>query len=455
MTRMELGSTEQLSIEAARTYLLERAGERGVALEVFAQRQSSTSVQAFGGEVSQFKLANRQGVGLRALVGGAWGYSFSENLSPAALDRALDSAVENAQLVHPERGAALVAWGEPPALDLYGEGLSGVSVEQKVGVALALESAAKEADPRVTTIPYGGYQDGDIHALIANTEGLERTDAQLYAMQYVYPLVSEDGQTKMSGDWQFTREFTELDPTRTALSAVEKATRLLGARPAPSGTFPAVFSGECLAEVLMLFSPIFSGRMVEEGKSPLAGRLGETIASPLVTLVDDATLPRGLSSRAFDAEGCPSAPLTLVDGGRLSAFMHNQDTAARAGTVSTGHASRHGYQGTVSVGPSNLMLLAGNTPAAGLTGGLTGVRVTGVSGGHAGANPITGDFSLEAEGFWFENGAEQHPLEVFTVAGNFLELLAGIEAVGDEIEWSNYSAGAPAVRVGALGIGGS
>lgn len=455
MTRMEPDRTEQLTIEAARSHLLTRAAERGVALEVFAQRQSSTSVQAFNGEVSEFKLANRQGVGLRALVGGAWGYSFSENLSRPALDRALDSAVENAELAAPERGAALVAWGEPPALDLYGEGLSGVTVEQKVGVALALESAAKGADARVTSVAYGGYQDGDVHGLIANTQGLERQDAQLYAMQYVYPLVSEDGQTKMSGDWQFTREFTELDPTRTALSAVDKATRLLGARPAPSGTFPVVFSGECLAELLMLFSPMFSGRMVEEGKSPLAGRLGDSIASPLVTLVDDATLPRGLSSRAFDAEGCPSAPLTLVDAGRLSAFMHNQDTAARAGTVSTGHASRQGYQGTVSVGPSNLFLRAGETPTAQVTAGLTGVRVTGVSGGHAGANPITGDFSLEAEGFWFEGGTEQHPLEVFTVAGNILDVLAGIEAVGDELEWSEWSAGAPAVRVGALGIGGS
>lgn len=450
-----MSDTEQLTVEAARTYLLERARERGVALEVFAQRQSSTSIQAFNGEVSEFKLANRQGVGLRALVGGAWGYSFSENLSRPALDRALSSAVENAELAAPERGAALVAWGEPPALDLHGEGLSGVSVEQKVGVALALEAAAREADARVTSVAYGGYQDGDVQGLIANTQGLERQDAQLYAMQYIYPLVAGGGQTKMSGDWQFTREFTELDPTRTALSAVEKAVRLLGARPAPSGTFPTVFSGECLAELLMLFSPMFSGRMVEEGKSPLSGRLGESVASPLVTLVDDATLPRGLSSRAFDAEGCPSAPLTLIDAGRLSAFMHNQDTAARAGTVSTGHASRHGYQGTVGVSPSNLLLLAGKTPAAQLTGGLSGVRVTGISGGHAGANPITGDFSLEAEGFWFEGGEEQHPLEVFTVAGNILELLAGIEAVGDETEWSNYSAAAPAVRVGALGIGGA
>ncbi|GGK27885.1 peptidase [Deinococcus malanensis] len=447
--------TEQLSIDQARSYLLERAQARGVQLEVYALRNTSTNIRAFDGEVSEFKLQARQGVGLRALQGGAWGYSFTENLAPAALDRALDMAVENAELVAPESGAGLVAWAEPPALDLYGEGLSGVKVEQKVKVALDLERTAREADPRVTSVPYGMYVDSDSETLVGNTEGLSRGFKALQAFHFVAPLVSENGQNKMQRDWQFTREFTELDPTRTALSAVEKAVALLGARPAPSGQFPAVFSGECLAELLDLFSPMFSGKMVEEGKSPLAGRLGELVASELVTLVDDATLARGMNSRAFDVEGCPSAPLTLVEAGRLTAFLHNAQTAARAGTHSTGHAARMGYQGVVGVGPSNLLLQAGKTPDSEVRAGLSGVLVTGVSGGHAGANPITGDFSLQAEGFWLEDGGVAHPLEVFTVAGNILEVLAGIEAVSDTVEWTSDAVGAPAVRIGRLAVGGN
>jgi PmbA protein len=448
-------STEQLSIDAARTYLLARATTRDVPLEVYAQRANSTSVKAFGGEVSEFKLQARQGVGVRALVRGAWGYSFTENLSRPALDRALDDAVENAELAAPEAGAALLAWGEPPSVDLYGEGLSGVGVDQKVRVALELEQAAMNADPRVKSLPYGQYVDSDREVLIGNTQGLTRGYKALHAMVAAYPLVSEDGQNKMSGDWQFTREFTELDPTRTALSAVEKSLALLGAKPAPTGTFPAVITGECLAELLALFSPMFSGKMVEEGKSPLAGRLGQGIVSPLITLVDDATLPRGLQSRAFDAEGCPSAPLTLVEGGELAAFMHNAQTAARAGVTSTGHADRMGYQGTVGVGYSNLHLQPGATPEPELLRGLTGLKLTGVSGGHAGADPITGDFSLQAEGFWVEDGVVAHPLEVFTVAANILDLLGRVEAVGDTVEWTNWSVGAPMVRVAALAVGGS
>ncbi|UBV44073.1 TldD/PmbA family protein (plasmid) [Deinococcus taeanensis] len=448
-------STEQLTIGQAREYLLGAARTRGVALEVYATRGTSTSVRAFQGEVSEFKLHGRQGVGLRALVRGAWGYSFTENLARPALDRALQSALENAELVAPEAGSALVAWGEPPSLDLHGEGLSGVTVEQKVQVAIALERTAREADPRVTSVPYGGYGDSDSETLVGNTQGLSRGFKALYAHHFVAPLVSENGQNKMRGDWQFTREFTELDPTQTALNAVRKSVALLGAHPAPSGTFPAVISGECLGELLSLFAGMFSAKMVEEGKSPLAGRLGDTIGSALITLVDDPTLPRGLNSRAFDAEGCPSAPLTLLSAGRLTAFMHNAQTAARAGTQSTGHASRPGYQGLVGVGPSNLLLEPGRTPAAEIRAGVTGVLLTGVSGGHAGAHPYTGEFSLEAEGFWLDSGDVTHPLEVFTVAGNILDLLRDVEAVSDTPEWSQYGTGMPAVRVRALSVGGS
>jgi PmbA protein len=446
---------QQLSIAAARRYLLDRAAELGVTLEVYAERATATSIEAFSGEVSEFKLEARQGVALRAVVGGAWGHSFTENLSRPALDRALASAVENAELVAPEAGAGFQNWPAPPALDLHGEGLSGVSVEQKVGVALDLDRAARAADPRVVSVPYGGYQDSDAERLIGHTGGLSRDQKSLHALHYTAPLVSENGQNKLKIDWQFTREFTELDPTRTALSAVQKALALLGAKPAPSGTFPAIISGECLAELLALFSGMFSGKMVEEGKSPLAGRLGETVASPLVTLSDDPTLARGLNSRSFDAEGCPSAPLTLIEGGKLAAFMHNAQTAARAGSVSTGHAARQGLQGTVGVAPSNLTLRAGETDAAALAADLTGLRLTGVSGGHAGANPITGDFSLQAEGFWLEGGEVAHPLEVFTVAGNILELLAGIEAVGNELHETMYAVSAPDVRVGGLAVGGA
>ena len=447
--------TDPLNFEQARRHLIGRARERGVELEVFAQRASSTSIKAFGGDVSEFKLANRQGVGLRALVSGAWGYAYTENLTPAALDRALSSAIENAQLVAPEETARLVAWGEPPELDLHGEGLSGVTVERKVNVALTLERSAREADARVTSVPYSGYSDQDSEVAVANTAGLDRHYRALSAVQYVGPLVTQDGQHKSKSEFQFTREFEELDPTRTALEATRKSLALLGAKSAPTGTFPAVIDRECMATFLAVFSSIFSAKRVQENKSPLGGKLGQSIGSALVTLVDDATLERGLQSRPFDAEGCPSAPLAVIEGGVLQSFLHNAETAARDGGHSTGHAARPTYRATVDVAPTNFFLQPGNTSRDDLLRELgTGLLLTDVKGAHAGANPITGEFSLEAEGFWVEDGRIAHPLEVFTVAGSFLDVLQGVEAVGDDFAFERYGTGAPSVRVKQLAVGG-
>ncbi|WP_424950104.1 TldD/PmbA family protein [Deinococcus sp.] len=444
-----------LSYADARAHLMKRARERGLSLEVYGERVTATTIQVFADAVDEFKLSSQQGLGLRVLQGGAWGSSYTENLSVSALDRALNSAVENADLSAPVPHAALHAWGEPPEMDLHGEGMSGVSVEQKVNVALTLERAAREADPRVQSVPWNAYSDSEGLVSVDSTAGLNREYRTLQAYGYVAPLVTEDGQSKMKMDFQFTREFTQLDPGSTALEATRRALALLGAKPAPSGRFATVIGAECLSLLLSVFAGAFSAKQVQEGKSPLAGRLGQVVGSPLVTLLDDATLPTGMQSRPFDAEGHPSVPVTLLEGGVLRSFLHNSETAAQGGTQSTGHASRSTYSGAVGVAPSNLYMPGGIGSRADLLRLMgTGLLLTDVQGAHAGANGVTGDFSLQAEGFWVEGGEVAYPLEVFTVAGNFWELLSGVQAVADDLTFTVYTSGAPSVLIGSLSVGG-
>ena len=450
-----------LSLEEARRYLMGRACELGLSLEVYGERGTATTIQAFAGAVDEFKLSSRQGLGLRALINSAWGYAYTENLSPAALDRALETASENAALSAPLPQAGLYAWGAPPEMDLHGEGLSGVSVQQKVNVAITLERAATAADPRVKSVPYNAYSDGESLLSVDNTQGLERDYQALYAYAYLAPLVSEDGQSKMKMAFQFSREFAQLDPTATALEATRRSLALLGAKPAPSGRFPVVIGAECMAAFLAVYSGMFSAKQVQEGKSPLAGRLGEAVGSVLVTVIDDATLPQGMNSRPFDAEGHPSAPLTLLSGGVLRSYLHNSETAAQAETQgsgsvqSTGHASRDSYRSVVGVDVSNIYMLGGKASRAGLLRQMgTGLLLTDIQGAHAGANQITGDFSLQAEGFWVEGGEVAYPLEVFTVVGNFTELLAGVQAAADDLTFTRYASGAPSVLVDGLSVGG-
>jgi PmbA protein len=451
-----------MSLAEARQFLLELAEAQGIELEVVSSRQTGLGIKAFGGGVDEFKYSTQMGLGLRVLVAGAWGHAFTERLDPPALRWALATAIEHAELVAPAPHAALAAWPEPPVVaDIYGEGLSGVTMADKVAGALTLEQVAKAADPRVASVPYAFYQDGEGEFGVANSAGLARSYRSNYAAQMVAPLVMQPNKAggvehKMKFEVDFSREFSLLDPTRTALVAVEGALALLGAEAAPSGHYPTVIEHRCMASLLLAFASLWSGQEVEEGKSLLAERLGSGIASPLVTLVDDATLAAGRASRPFDSEGYPSARLLLVEAGVLTAFMHSSASAARAGVTPTGHAARASYKDVVGIAPSNFYLEPGPHSREALLAPIeAGLYLTALQGMHAGVNPITGDFSLQAEGFWIEHGQITHPLAVFTVAGNFLGLLGDIEAVGNDPETSFFGAtSSPSVRVKSLSVGG-
>jgi PmbA protein len=445
-----------MNFDQARLFVLELAKIKGASVEVYAMSRASTGIKAFEGEVSEFKLSKQMGLGVRALVNQAWGYSFTENFSEAALTRCLEMALSNAALVEPVGHAVIGAWAEPPHVgDLYGEGLSGVSVERKVQLAVNLEQATKNADPRVKTVPYAMYSDGESLTAVANTAGLDRSYKENFAYQFAGPLVSENGQNKSAFEFKFSREFEQLDPTQTALEAVRKSLAMLGGLPAPSGTYPVVIDRDCMATFLGTFAGMFSAKQVQDGKSPLAGKLEQTIGSSVVNILDDATRTGGIDSRPFDAEGFPSQKLVLVERGVLKNFMHNVETAAKDGLQSTGHGSRYGYRGTVGVSPSNFYIEPGVGTQQDLISSLDqGVLLTAIHGYHAGANSINGDFSLQADGFWIENGKVDHPLEVFTVAGNFLELLQNVEAVADDLEFKMGGIGGSSVRVKSLNIGG-
>jgi PmbA protein len=328
-------------------------------------------------------------------------------------------------------------------------------VDRKVNAAIQLEQAARGADPRVKSVPYMAYQDGESEVMVANTAGLDRQYKSNYAFQYLAPLVAEGEQNKMQFGFDFSREFEQLDPTRTALEAVRKSVAMLGASQPKSGKYPVVIENECMGVLLSTFEDMFSAKMVQEGKSPIKGKLGETLASSLVTIVDDPTYHNGRGSRPFDSEGFPSKPLLLLERGVLKTYLHNTETAAKEGVESTGHASRWGYRGIVGIGTSNFYLESGQDSKEALVSSIKeGVLLTDLHGTHAGANMITGEFSLQADGFWIDNGQVARPLENFTVAGNFLEVLRDIEAVGNDFKFGLSDAGAPSVRVRELNIGG-
>lgn len=441
--------------------LLAQARARGLTdVEVFARSDEALTLRANQGALEAFQRSHSVGIGVRVVQGDRVGYAYSENLTPEALQRMLTEAAENAAIVAGEPGVGLIdTVGEAFSLEEhYNPALEDVPLEAKVAGILRAETTARTCDTRVKAVPGCVYSDSTSIVRIASTHGIDRHHRANQAYAVVFPLVSQDGENRTGIHMQLVRDFAAIDFEHVAREAVGHACRRLGAKSLASGTYPVVFTPQAVGELLSAFSDVFSAKAAQEGKSLLAGKLGEAVASELVTIIDDPLLAEGFASRPFDDEGTTTRTCGLIEAGVFKTFLHNAQTARQMGVTSTGHAARGGYKGTLGVAPTNLYVKPGTTPAASLTAGAGSVVVIDdLQGVHAGTNAISGDFSLQCQGWLWVDGVEQHAVANITVAGNFLTMLAGVDAVGDDLEFHPHGAyiGAPSVRVAGLAIAGA
>ena len=431
-----------MTFEEAKRWLLAEAGRRGVDLEVLGSVERRLQINAQDGKAGETTVATRGGMGLRVVDGGRVGYASTEDLSEGSLAWALTEASENAAL-QPAGAAALPAGGALGRHDLVDEGLSG-TVAEKRDKAVSLETELKR-DPRVQSVQYALYGESQGETVIGSTRGVDGSYRSGRASLVAGLVMRADGSVKQGFEFAHANDFHQLEPGRTALRALEGLGRHLGARPLTTGRRRAVLEPRVVSTLLSLLAYSLSGKTLAEGKSALAGKLGERVAAAGFTLVDDPTLRGGLASRPFDSEGTPSRRVVLVEDGVLRSFLHNTETAARTGQQTTGHAQRS-YAGTLGVGITNLVL----SPGAGVTPG-DGVLVTDLMGVHAGANPITGDVSLQAMGLETVGG-ETFPVDDFAVSFNLFELLQRIDEVGDVPETHADPRGAGAVTAPSLAV---
>lgn len=437
-----------MTFEQAKDYLLQKARAMGLEAEVLATETREMSLSAFEGRLEEITQATQGGIGVRVVVEGKVGYAYTEEKTPEALDWVMQEAYENA-LLQSSGGGFIPAGSALGRHDLLGEGLS-APLEEKQAAALAVEATLRQ-DARVRQVPRTAYQEQEVQVVLGSTQGASGGYRTGVSVLMGSAILSDGGAPKQSWNVDVDREFHALEPGKTALELIERTARLLGARPLKTGKYRAYFEPKAFAQLLGVISFMFSAKNVLEGKSLLAGKVGEKVASDLVTVVDDPTLPGGIASRPFDAEGTPARRLVIIEKGVLKSFAHNSETARKMGVEPTGNAQR-GYKGVLGVGHSNLFLEPGSGVRL-----EDGIVVTEMMGLHAGANPISGDFSLQALGLKLEGGEVAYAVENFTVAGNLLALLQNVSAVGEKLEWEYWgmALGAPMVEVAELSFAGA
>jgi PmbA protein len=440
---------------------LARAKAAGAAdADALLLESDSLAARVRDAEIDYVKQARERVLGLRVFVerpgGLSTGAVSTSDLAPETIDRVADEAVALARATAPDPAAGLPEGGfaaDAPDLGLFDPGDREVAVEARIDDAKRAEAAARRVDPRIVNSE-GSQVDSEFRRVaFGNTRGfLGRYESASHSL-YCEPLARENG--AMQRDYWLTaaRRLDRLeDPAAVGRRAAERALRRLGAKRVATCSVPVIFDPLVARSLLGHLAGCVSGGAIYREASFLAGRIGERIASELVTVVDDGRLPGGLGSRPFDGEGQPTRRNVLLEGGVLRTYLLDSYSARKLGMQSTGSAARSAA-GAPAPSSTNLWLEPGKlSPEEILRRTERGLLVTELIG--MGFNPVTGDYSRGAAGLWIEGGRPVHAVEEITIAGHLGEMLDAIDLVGSDLLWAGATA-APTLRIAQMTVAGS
>ena len=444
-------------MKQAAEHVLMLAAEKGHKdVDVVVERNDSLDVEIRDGKVEKVEQSTSLGLGVRVLDGGRTGLASTERLSSESIAHTFRNACENAKLQDPTEVEMLDAPAEipdPATLELYNPELDQLNTEQLTELGLSIEDAVKVADERVVSIPYLGVSRGRSESLLLSSRGVSYSQQSNEVAAWCGPLL-QDGDSRKSGMQIFHRR--EWDPQagkRIGTEAVEKAAELLSAAPIKGGKMPVVLDEYMAPRFLGMFFGAFSAESAQRGMSRLQGKLGERIAVPELTLLDDPHLPGGNRSCFLDAEGLLTKPLPLIENGVFRNFLFHVESARKENKSSTGHAAR-GASGGISTRSHNLVWPKGEHSLLQLCALNNKCLLVTQLEGHAGCNPVSGDISIGVQGFLIENGSRIQPVDSITVAGNFFDVLKHVRGCGNAYQPELTHSFIPALLIEGLTVSG-
>ena len=431
--------------------------------EAVAREGDEFSVNVRMGQVETLKESGSRGLGVRVFLGKRSASTSTSDLTAEGIRQLVDGAMALVNVTEEDAFSGLPETAEfgtlSSDLHLYHEDVYSLPGPERIEWARRAEAAALEADARITNSDGGSFDAATGRKALANSRGFVGGYRSSYAGVSAAPLAQDaNGAMQRDGWWSSARRLADLDsPEAIGKEAARRALRRLGARRVPTQRVPIVFAPEVARSLVGSIFEAASGDAIWRGASFLAGKLGEQIAAPSLTIIDDNTmlLPTGMGgfgTSPFDGEGLPSRRTVVVEAGVLRNYLLNTYTARKLGMKSTHNASR-GLAGAPGIGCGNLYLEPGTRTAEQIIADVpAGLYVTGLIG--FGVNVVTGDYSRGATGLWIENGVLTHAVEEVTIAGNLAEMLRNVTAIGNDLEFRG-SVASPTLRIDGMTIAGS
>ena len=436
--------------------LVEREVARrgGGQAELYVARERVRRYDARGGGIDSISFADSVALGIRIFRNERMGFAYGFGESGDDIVRTVEAALFCADASDPDPAHGLPDGDEDfPQLALYDAAWESVEDSEKAEFAVGLERRTLAYDPRMKRVRSASLRETITEVKFRNTAGRGgawRTSRYMASVESVAEQ-GEEGQTGYG--LGFARRFADLSADDVAEEAGRRAIRMLGARGLPTGRYAAVLENAATAELLEVLIPSFLASQVVKGKSMLAGKQGQEIASSKVGICDDPLDAQGSGSQPFDGEGSPCRRNVLVENGVLKGYLADAFWGRKLGTGTTASCRRPAPKAPPAVGISNLLIApGGRTPMELMRHAGKGILLAEFLGIHT-ADPISGDFSVGAAGIRFEGGEAKEAVRGFAVSGNILSLLRQVSEAGSDFRWYG-NVGSPSLLVPEIAVGG-
>lgn len=425
--------------------------EKGLTdLEIYAVKSKELSLSIYEGKVEEYSKSELHEVAIRGIYNNKFTAISAENLADENIDKLLDKLIENAKSLTIDEPAIIYEGSKsyPVVHDTVFD-FDKIPFEAKVEYLLTLESELKKCE-YIAQVESANYGETYVETNLVNSKGLNLSRVKSYAYGYAFGVFQKDQDTKTAYKIKVVKDFKDFDPVAQAEETIKEGVSKLGGLEIVSNTYPVVFSNEKFANLLSAFSSIFSGTAAHRKMSALVGKEGEKIALDNITITDDPLSTEAVFQYAFDDQGVACKTKNIIENGVFKGFIHDLKTAAIFNVEPTGNS----FGGRVST--TNFYLQPGEISFEELISPIEdGLYITDLQGLHAGVQPISGSFNLQASGYKIINGKVDHPVKMIVVSGNFFEILKSIKGLGNDLKLSELSGyGSPSVYVGNLAIGG-
>lgn len=451
------GIFTKMNFDSIKKSLINALEQNGVKeYEVYYFSSKGTSVDTLNNEINAFSDGTTGGICLRIVANGKIGYASSELMSDAEMQSLVYRALENAKYIEKEDTVGLFAGSdhyETPNCKKY------VPLETARLKSLAVDIANKmyAYSDKIKDGTSSSAFASEFSIRLFNSYGLDLENHCGVNGTLAEAVVCDNDEYESAYK---VKEYCEgLDTEEIAQSAINDALGKIGSGLVSTGKYNVIIDGKQMRAILSAFSSAFSSKNAQMGLSLLAGKEGEVIASDIVTITDDP-MREGVSIQThFDGEGVATHRKNIIENGVLKTLLYNRETALKAGKETTANASKGSYAAPIGISPYAFCIEAGDKTLDELFNlAENGIYVTAVKGLHAGANAVTGDFSIESAGFLIKDGKKAEAVKSFTIAGNFFELLKSIAALSDTIEMGVPSGfttfGSPAVLIKDMSVAG-